>query len=393
MATLSGRTHRTGYHIRGGMHLDYIWDHPDDTTYTNTYGNYVNALPSNEWDFVTMQPFYKAESTLGQDENRIIDFIDLTRSGPSLSTRFFIYSAWPSSPETYQTTWTQAVSNDPDQSTVHSRDYFTYLYDNVTDHYGDDVELFVIPIGEVMFKLDQEFRAGRFAGYDDISDLYRDQVHLSNDVGRFVAATTTFATLFREDPTGLERPAGFYPYPSGPSAITDELRIFLQEIVWEVVSQHPDSGVDARPDGFIFSDVIDVAVDDDILSNEIVVSGVNVATEVTIENGAFSINGSPYSSEPAMVEDGDRVRVMIRSSSDYSTIVSSLLVIGGMSDTFSAMTIDEPVSPAVITPQDNDQDDTETADVAVTESSAALDGLSIVVLLSLIAISRRFYQV
>ena len=104
MGTVSGKTHHTGYHVRAGMHLDYIWDHPDDTTYTNTYGNYVNALPSNEWDFVTMQPFYKAESTLGQDENRIIDFIDLTRSGPSLSTRFFIYSAWPSSPETYQTT-------------------------------------------------------------------------------------------------------------------------------------------------------------------------------------------------------------------------------------------------------------------------------------------------
>ena len=341
MATLAGKNYQNGYHIRFGMPLDYIWNNPDDSeVITNTFGNFVNALSSFEWDFVTIQPSYGTGSTLGQDQVAIGNFIDLTLAGSSTSPIFYIYSAWPSLPDDYQAYWDQPIQNVPNQPTIHARDYFYHLHQNLLDMYGTSVQLYMIPIGEVFYRLDQEFKKGNVPGYEDAGDLYRDTAHLTQDIGSFVAATTVYSTIFKENPVGIERPDGFYLDDSGATNLTEDLRNFIQSIVWEVVSSHPLSGI--APDNFTLGYILGSRLCTLYYSRKISVLGISKASVISITGGEYSINGGEFQNNESTVSANDIVTVRLLSSCNYSTNVTATLTIGGKSDSFRVTTIYRP---------------------------------------------------
>ncbi len=242
LANENGHPLTVGYHIRSNSSLDYIWNNPDDITITNAFGGYSGALPNNAWDFVTIQPFHSVDSTLSLDAQRILDVIALNESGPSTSTKYYIYEAWPRQPGDYKALWAQSVADVPDQQTVLAREYFDHLYDNVASTLGGSTSLHVIPIGEVLYELDLLFESGATPGFADVNQLFRDNNHLDTDIGRWVAANTVYATIFKEDPTGLMKPTGYYP-PVGDTLLTDELNAQIQSVVWNVVSNDIHTGV------------------------------------------------------------------------------------------------------------------------------------------------------
>lgn len=103
--------------------------------------------------------------------------------------------------------------------------------------FGDNVKLYVIPVGEVFYEIDKKLRAGSYPGFGDINDFYRDNVHIRRDVGRFTVATTAFATMFKINPKGMGLPPTGFPNPpyyfldNGSTLLTDELRELIQETV------------------------------------------------------------------------------------------------------------------------------------------------------------------
>lgn len=98
---------------------------------------------------------------------------------------------------------------------------------------------------------------------------------------------------------------------------------------------------DAQPDVFQFVDVTAAALASEVRSNELVVAGINVATNVAITNGEYSINGGPFTSAPGSVVNGDRIVVRHTSSAAYATGTVTLLNIGGVLDEFSSTTLEE----------------------------------------------------
>ena len=249
LASDNGKDLTVGYHIRSGASLDYIWTHPTDITNTNSFGGFTNALSGNAWDIVTIQPFNSAGSTLASDTQRIIDLIGLNEAGPSTSTDYYIYDAWPQLPGDYKTLWTQRIPNTPDQPTTLTREYFDRLYNNVTSALGDSTSVYTIPIGEVLYNLDLLFESGAVPSFTDVSQLYRDNFHLEYDIGRWVAANTVYATIFKENPTGLQKPL-FYYAPTGKSVLTDALNTQLQSVIWNVVTSDARTGVVPIPPAF-----------------------------------------------------------------------------------------------------------------------------------------------
>jgi len=65
-------------------------------------------------------------------------------------------------------------------------------------------------------------------------DVYADGIHL-NAVGSYLCAATFYATLFRDNPRGLN--ARLYHVED------DRLAGTINEAVWKVVSGHPLAGV------------------------------------------------------------------------------------------------------------------------------------------------------
>lgn len=109
--------------------------------------------------------------------------------------------------------------------------------------------IYVIPAGQVMAKFTREVEArGGVAGIRGREELFaldangeRDNIHI-NDLGAYLVALTHYAVLYGRDPRGLphrlRRADG--SEADAPSAEAAQL---MQEVVWQVVTGYPMTGV------------------------------------------------------------------------------------------------------------------------------------------------------
>jgi hypothetical protein len=95
---------------------------------------------------------------------------------------------------------------------------------------------------------------------------------------------------------------------------------------------------DTVPDAFSFTDVTGAAVSTVTTSNSITISGITGATAVSATNGAtFSINGGAYGTS-GTISNGQTLRIRLTSSAIPSTVVSTTVTVGGVTDSWSVTT-------------------------------------------------------
>lgn len=99
------------------------------------------------------------------------------------------------------------------------------------------------------------------------------------------------------------------------------------------------TGSDSTPDAFSFVDQTNVALNTAITSNTITVSGINVATAISISGGSYSVNGGAFTTAAGIVTNGNTVAVKVTSAATNGTTTNATLTIGGVSDIFSATTV------------------------------------------------------
>lgn len=243
---INGYSLDVGTHIRAGASLNYIRAHPSDVTagYGTPYGTWDSALSNFGFNHVLIQPYLGAgfgtQDTLGSDISNIKYWIDLAKSsGLADTTAFYIYAAWPQQShfaDNYQSYWNQPLSDDSNQPTILAREYFDSTHLALTNHYGDSADIGIIPIGDVISRMDQDIKAGLFPEISDVRQLYRDDVHLG-DVGRFVATATIYSTLMKMSPENIDLPNWPFATGQGPLVLTPELASHIGSVVWDVVSQ------------------------------------------------------------------------------------------------------------------------------------------------------------
>ncbi len=242
MAAQAGFVHDEGFHINCGNTLTNIVSNPSQVCISpvGEYGTWDTALSGHRWHAVTMQPFRGGTSTLASDEASILALIDEASTNPlNADTVYYVYAAWPMLPD-YAMKWDGVVVDDDATPTVLARQYFDYLMGRL--RLSTQSRVYLIPVGEVLYDLDARLRAGAVPGLTRIDDLYRDGIHLSHDLGRFVAALTTYATLYATDPTGIIKPESWYGTTA--AAYSPEFYMTVYESVWSVVSGHEFTGVE-----------------------------------------------------------------------------------------------------------------------------------------------------
>lgn len=97
-------------------------------------------------------------------------------------------------------------------------------------------------------------------------------------------------------------------------------------------------GSDTIPNSFSFERQNDVNKNTEIVSNEITVSGINTPTDIKINHGEYSIDGRSWIGAEGTINNGSHVRVKHTSSSIDGDIVSTNLLIGGISGKFITKT-------------------------------------------------------
>jgi hypothetical protein len=99
------------------------------------------------------------------------------------------------------------------------------------------------------------------------------------------------------------------------------------------------AATDATPDAFSFTDVTGAPLSTVVESNTITVTGIDIASTMTITGGEYSKNGGAYASTSTTVVATNTVKVRGTSSALNSTAVNVTLTIGGVSDTFTITTL------------------------------------------------------
>jgi hypothetical protein len=246
-------------HMIPGSPLFLLWQ--GDSGFTEgEFGPSKKALAEFPWDIVTVQPFDRhltsSDGTEG-DLEIITQMID-AQLPQNPQVQFYVYSRWPrmqrpdgksfqfdkfdydptqpgNRPDLAQvadwhTLWNRKYTGGWD-NTNETRDYFEQVVAGLRRERPNLARpVLMIPVGDVFDALGEKMKAGQVPGFDNVWLLYKDGIHM-NTYGSYLTALTFYATMFRQDPTGL---------PTEPyGAIPPELAKIFQQTVWEVVQAHP----------------------------------------------------------------------------------------------------------------------------------------------------------
>lgn len=107
----------------------------------------------------------------------------------------------------------------------------------------DKQVVFVAPVGQAVVKLRERIIQGKLAGIEKQSELFTDKLLHPQAPLEALVAYCHFTVIYRRSPVGLPIPEVL---KKNPKWSNEALNRQLQEIAWEVVSQHPLSGVKAK---------------------------------------------------------------------------------------------------------------------------------------------------
>jgi len=107
--------------------------------------------------------------------------------------------------------------------------------------------------------------------------------------------------------------------------------------------------IDITPDAFSFVSQNNVAVNTQINSNTVVITGISDGTSISISGGLYALNGgSVFGSSTTTINNGQSVQLRLLSSTTGVISTSATLTVGSVSETFTVTTMQtETVPPAV----------------------------------------------
>jgi hypothetical protein len=94
---------------------------------------------------------------------------------------------------------------------------------------------------------------------------------------------------------------------------------------------------DTTPDAITLAEARDVAPASWVTSAEVVVSGINTATALTVSGGEVSVNDGPFSAAGTTVRNLDRLRVRLFTAAGEKAATQAQIVVGGVGASFSAV--------------------------------------------------------
>jgi hypothetical protein len=157
------------------------------------------------------------------------------------STRVYLYETWH--PLDDPLGWLERLDDDL------PRHWEGVLLARAMAHGDTGGPIYVIPAGQVMARFVRRIDAlGGLPGLSSREELFtfrddgtRDNIH-PNDLGHYLIALTHYAVLYHRSPVGL--PHKLLRANGTPAnAPSDAVAKLMQEVVWEVVTHYPKTGV------------------------------------------------------------------------------------------------------------------------------------------------------
>jgi hypothetical protein len=258
---------------------------PDGDRLPKRFGSYWTAHKDHKWDALVLQPH------LGRGRQEELEafrkFVAYSIEHES-ARQIYVYASWLMRPVLrdengkrsgvgnldFQAVWEGRSIGTPGNRTqmahVVRKDYLSFMR-TVNEEFADQLgrPILMIPFGDVVSELDRRLKAGEIPGLDELHKrdpkripswdpqskaavganiLYADRghpvaaPHLDGTIANYVIGLMYYSVLTGKSPIGLSGKA----YKLGNQE-DEELRIALQTAVWDVVSNHPFTGVRKLP--------------------------------------------------------------------------------------------------------------------------------------------------
>lgn len=118
--------------------------------------------------------------------------------------------------------------------------------------------VYLIPGHRMMARLYDDIQAGKVPGITNINQFFGDNIH-TNELGAYAIAMIHYACIFNKKPTGLTN--NLLPNAAAGTPIPSQaLATYLQNMIWEVVTSYPRTGISQS-----------TKIDENIIADELVV--------------------------------------------------------------------------------------------------------------------------
>lgn len=231
LAAAAGKTMPYDQQIMNGAPLHWQWSNAADCQGTP----YYEAFPNNPHDvfiFTEAIPLLN-QITWGDTYLHALNFVDYARLNTQAdSVRHFLYETWHCTntglpggcewEDVDQLGWVARLADD--------FSHWTAIAQHLRTNRPNE-QIWMIPAGQGFANLAQAIAQGELPGINHFTDLFSDDIHLTN-AGNYFVACMMFACIFRESPEGLPSQLNNEwgsPFSNMPNALQAQK---MQEIAW-----------------------------------------------------------------------------------------------------------------------------------------------------------------
>jgi len=236
VAQARGHETKFGRHMIPGAPLEWLWNHRHQGFREPDAKRPVDeTLRSMKWDVLILQPFGRPAANSVEFGAKYMEAAFAGNPG----CRVYVFQNYPEIGKEGEKKdlWEERWLSEDDRR---GRATFEAVARGLSAKFPDRAPVRIIPVGEVMYRLHQRMKAGKVPGYAHIADLYADGVHLKAE-GMYLEAVTHYATVFEDDPHGCTTSA--LRHWKGPYAVDEVFARVVWDVVWEVVTTYPPTGV------------------------------------------------------------------------------------------------------------------------------------------------------
>ncbi|GLR18666.1 hypothetical protein GCM10007940_32820 [Portibacter lacus] len=245
LAEDAGKT--TSYDSQIGIGAPLQWNYNNHETSQGT--PYVDAFPAGNHNTLIITEAVPLQNHLSYSDtyDYANNFYSYAKSNNNSNpVKFYLYETWhcinsgiPSEEPNAENGC--AWDNSANSTTLwHPRllaDFplWSGIVTSVRDDNPTDTEIWMVPAGQAFYNLTTEINDGNVPGIAAVTELFADDIHLTN-AGNYFVACVMYATVYGESPVGLTQSINNQWGSAFTDMPTTAQALVMQEIAWETVT-------------------------------------------------------------------------------------------------------------------------------------------------------------
>jgi len=242
LAVSAGKTSNYGVQVINGSTLNYNYNNSGNAQGTP----YTTALPGGDYntliitEAVPLQNHLTWSDTHGYANNF---YTYAKNNNNNIPIRFYIYETWHCINSGIPSSGLPSGCSYDDSANSYTLWYPRLLLDfplwsgivtSVRNQNPNDTEIWMIPAGQAFYNLTTEINSGNVSGLTSFTDLFLDDIHLTN-AGNYFIACVMYAVIYNESPVGLTNVIQDQYGNNLPNMPTTVQAQVMQQVAWDTV--------------------------------------------------------------------------------------------------------------------------------------------------------------